>query len=110
MKKIFGLLFISLASTVFAGGQITGQIKTIAIDRTYVSPKAFVQVTGDKENSPSCHTNSSWSFALPLETDEDRAVYSLLLSAHATGKTAQLEGRGLCEVHSSIETLTYLKH
>jgi len=112
MKKILGLFFVLVCGiqSAYAGGAVEGKVKKIAIDRTYTTAKAFVTVAGDKSNTPACHTNRSWSFALPLVTDLDRAVYSMLLSAHATGKTALLEGRGLCDVHSSIETLTYVNH
>ncbi len=112
MKKRILLLSVisSLSALSFADGAITGQVNNIAIDRIYEPPRAFIKVAGDKSDAPACHTNSKWSFALPLETEEDYAVYSLLLSAHATGKEAVLEGRGLCDVHSSVETLTYLKY
>ncbi len=112
MKKVLGFIIVLFCGVqvAHAGGAIEGKVVKIAIDTTYATAKAFVTVSGDKSNSPACHTNTSWSFALPLVTDLDRSVYAMLLSAHATGKTTILEGRGLCEVHGSIETLTYIKH
>lgn len=104
------LASICLFSALSNAGEVEGTVIKIATDRIYNPPKVFILIAGNKSNIPTCQTNTNWSFALPLDTEQDKAIFSLLLSAHATGKTALLEGRGACDVHSSIETLSYVEY
>lgn len=93
-----------------ADGAIEGAITELAIDRVYGEAKVFIQASGNKDSNPSCHTNSNWSFVLPLSTDLDRNIFSMLLTARATQGTLRLQGRGLCDVHTGMETLSYIKY
>ena len=102
------LIFI-MSSVAHANSVATGSVKVISMDRSYSTGKVFIKVSGDKSNNPGCHNNSSWSYVLPLVDELDKAIFSSLLSAHATEKEVQLEGKGLCDFHSNIETLTYIR-
>ncbi len=56
-------------------------------------------------NTPTCHTNTSWEFALPLTSSTDEKIHSMLLTAYATGAQVSFIGTGDCAVHSNLETL-----
>ena len=110
LAKSAALVGALLSSSVMANGSVEGTVTKIAIDRVYNPPRAFIVVDGAKTGSPACHVSSTWSFVLPLQSDVDRDIYSMLLSAHATRRPLKLQGRGLCDIHTSVETMSYIEY
>ncbi len=112
-----GLMFLCVTAVHgahSAASYINGKVNSIAIDRAYTTDRIFIQISGDKSNTPECHTNTSWSYVLPLESDLDKTIFSMLLKAQASDDAVLLEGKsqasGHCNVHGSIETLNYIKN
>lgn len=112
MKKFVSslvLLSALISGLSFAGVIYEGKITKIAIDKG-TGDKVFIQVDGTKEDYPACHTVTSWSFVLPLSSDTDNKIFSMLLAARASKAKVRLEGNGLCNVHGSVESLTYFTY
>ncbi len=106
IKSLLILTAVGLSATA-SGGAVTGATITqleIATQYNMVMVALSVLPTG----SPSCVTNSTWSFALPLTTPVENQMLALLLSARATGTPVQLIGSGACDTYSGIETLQYV--
>lgn len=108
--KFFKIM--TLVSSIFAAQSglaasvSNTEISMVMIERQN-GAKVFLKTTVNKAaGSPTCHTNASWSFVLPLTTDTDKAIYSALLAAKSAGRKVNLVGAGECNTHTAIETLT----
>lgn len=101
---IFFLLFASSAS--YAGNQ-AGTIEKLFISgRDYPAPNqnpTHVFVSGSYNAKPTCATSGYW--ALNSDTQQGRAILSILITAQATGKTASFLGTGDCSLRPDMETL-----
>lgn len=104
LKFVAFALFLGLAQTAFSATVMNTEISKIMIDRGHGN-LVFVKAEGSKAN-PSCHANSAWSFVMPLETDNDKAMYSALLSAKVSGKKVTLIGSDSCEFYSGTSGST----
>lgn len=51
-----------------------------------------------------CHINTYWNYTLPLATETDKAIFTMLLSAHMSGKKIGIRGTGSCSQFGSIES------
>jgi len=101
---IFFLLFTSGFS--YAGDQ-TGTIQKLFVSgRDYPAPNqnpTHVYIKGSYNAKPDCATSGYW--AVNTETQQGRAILSLLLTANATGKTVTFLGTGSCSLRPDMETL-----
>lgn len=107
MKKLITAIFLLLITTQASAGQVArGKILKMMVN-TVNSPMLFVRISGELSGTPSCNTNGTWQFVLPLGTEiEKNTMTSLLLSAYISGKEVRLDGNNTCDTFSSIETLT----
>jgi hypothetical protein len=96
----------SFSLTASAGSVIGVTITQLEIATQY--NMVMVALTVLPTGSPSCVTNTTWSFALPLTTPVENQMLALLLSARATGTPVQLIGSGACDTYPGIETLQYV--
>ncbi len=73
---------------------------------------ARISINGTPETPKplNCSTDASWDYAFDFSTDTGRVFYSTLLSAHATGASFKISGKGVCDVPSAgtIEALNWL--
>lgn len=107
----FGMLLMSLLAiqTSFAATVSNTGISVVMIDRKN-GAKVFVKTSVIKTaNNPTCHTNTSWAFVLPLTNELEKAMYSAILAAKNTGKKVNLVGTGDCGTHTGIETLNRIE-
>jgi hypothetical protein len=100
------LASIMAAPTGFAATVSNTEIKMVMIERQHGAKVFLTTMVAKTANSPTCHTNASWAFVLPLTTDTDKAIYSALLAAKSAGRKVNLVGAGECNTHAAIETLT----
>ncbi len=101
---IFFLLFASSVS--YAGNQVGTIQKLFISGRDYPAPNqnpTHVFVTGNYNAKPDCASSGYW--ALNSDTQQGRAILSLLLTANATGKSISLLGTGDCSLRPDMETL-----
>jgi hypothetical protein len=134
LKKVrTGLLFgrvglVLVALSALGGGTAIGQsaptrglaanvlIGSLALDTTYGN-MVFISISqsgnsaspspGYKTGNPTCSTNGpgQWAFVLPLSGALQTQMYAALLAAHNAGSPVTLEGSGLCDTFSTVETL-----
>ncbi len=109
LKAIAPAIFaLPLAITVLpiqAASLSNTKITTLMLDKNH-GKAVFIETTTLPTTPISCHHSKRWSYVLPLESDLDKHFYSMLLTAHAAGKTVNLDGvNGTCAVHDGIETL-----
>ena len=101
---MFFLLFASSAS--YAGSQAGTIEKLFVSGRDYAAPNqnpTHVFVAGSYNVKPACATSGYW--ALNSETQQGRAILSMLITAQATGKTVSFLGTGDCSLRPDMETL-----
>ena len=105
-KKIVISILVMLASfQAVASDMKNATILKMMVD-TANGDKIFIKASGDVATTPSCATNSSWQFVLPLNSELTKeTMTSFLLSAHMAGKKVRLVGNNLCDTYNSIETL-----
>ncbi|GLS27786.1 hypothetical protein [Marinibactrum halimedae] len=66
-------------------------------------------IEGQRDNTPPCSTvGGGKAWAMSLEKESGRAMYSLLLSAQAQGKTVSVFGRGNCDSWGDREEPHYI--
>lgn len=105
MRITLATLLLLLSSGVLAGSVSGTLITRLMVDRSQ-GERIFIRIDGAVANSPSCNTNGTWQFVLPLTTEfEKDTITSLLLSAHMANKKVRLDGNNTCDSFSSIETL-----
>jgi hypothetical protein len=125
LKKVRnGLLFgrvglVLVALGALGGGTAIGQspptrglaanvlIGSLALDTTYGN-MVFISIGQNyKTGNPTCSTNGpgQWAFVLPLSGALQTQMYAALLAAHNAGSPVTLEGSGLCDTFSTVETL-----
>jgi len=99
------LLLAGIAQPGFAS-DVTGNILILEIDSDIAGNVAFIQLDHAKSSTPSCQTNTSWSFVLSLTDATSKNMYAMLLAAKAAQTPVHVRGVGQCTVFSSIETAT----
>lgn len=103
----FLLLFLAvIVSPVFAGTQ-TGKVETVIV-RASDGLVYFTLSGGSKTGSPSCATVGYW-----MIRDENSNVgkqqYSMILTAHASGKTVTVVGANACSRWKDGEDVDYIQ-
>lgn len=106
MQKII-ILFLFLSSGFsFAGNQVGTIQKLFVSGRDYAPPNqnpTHVTISGDYNIKPDCATSGYW--AVNTDTQQGKAMLSLLLTANATGKKVSFLGTGTCSLRPDMETL-----
>ncbi|MBT8133355.1 MAG: hypothetical protein KJO03_02535 [Gammaproteobacteria bacterium] len=101
------IFFLLIVSTVSYAGSQVGTIEKLYISgRDYPAPNqnpTHVYIAGRYDAKPDCAVSGYW--ALNSETQQGRAILSLLITAQATGKTVSLLGTGDCRLRPDMETL-----
>jgi hypothetical protein len=64
----------------------------------------FISVDGSKSPSTACSTNTSWDYVLPLNSEQGKRMYVMLLAARTAGTPVTLVGSSACPT-TDIETL-----
>ena len=106
MKTII-ISFLLLASSFsFAGNQLGTIQKLFVSGRDYAAQNqnpTHVNITGSYNVKPDCATSGYW--AVNTDTQQGKAILSLLLTANATGKSVSFQGTGNCSLRPDMETL-----
>lgn len=98
---VFGVLAIFVLPSVAAAGGVIGNITGVIAhsgDGGNGSGLFMFSVEGQRSGAPSCNTaNEGKDWAMSLESEAGRAMYALVLSAHAQGKRIYVTGTGHCD-------------
>lgn len=101
------ILFLLLASSCSFAGSQTGTVqKLFASGRDYAPPNqnpTHTIITGEYIAQPACATSGYW--AINTETEQGKAMLTLLLTAYATEKNVTLLGTGNCSLRPDMETV-----
>lgn len=103
MFKVILTIFISCVFACNAiAGSSNGVVSQILVQDVYV-----MFVAGDHAAKPACSTQGeAWAFN--SSTPGGKAMYALLLSANAQGKTVNVLGSGNCNDWGDREMPTYI--
>lgn len=111
MKSYFFLAVILL----FASFEVSaGQLSLSKITKTSISKLKgnYLVIQLDKsvgeQGQESCHSNTAWNFALPLDNPVDDKLFSMVLAAQASGKLVNITGSKSCEAAGNIETMIHI--
>lgn len=96
--------FVAFAVPLQAGTILDASLTRLAIVKTH-GDIVFVKADRSKDSLPTCHTNLSWDFVMPLISEQDKKLYAMLLVARSSQMTVSLSGTGTCDHFGSIETL-----
>lgn len=105
-KLIVSILIgcIGCATLVSASEINQATIKRLMLDRVFEG-KVFVQLNKHQSAPIECHDNDHWEYVLDITDDYGKAMYSTLLSLHASGKAGLFRGDETCSLYHSAETL-----
>lgn len=95
LRSAAGMLIILgglVVSTPAQAGSANGKVKRLM---AHVHNVVFFDLDGESTGRPACSTQST-QWALSLTTNTGKAMYALLLSAHAQGKAVGVQGTGAC--------------
>jgi hypothetical protein len=92
MKIIF-LLFMFISTNIYAGTQL-GTVDYIIV-RASDGLVYFTLKGGDQAGKPSCATHGYWMIKDENSTS-GKLQYSMVLSAHASGKVIKVTGMNTC--------------
>jgi hypothetical protein len=95
--RIFCFLMIVLFSPMVYGGQGDGKITKIAVHEKGDGLGVVMFSTENNSGKASCSTaygGAEWAFG--ADTEQGKAMYSLLLTAAASGRDIVVEGKGDC--------------
>ncbi len=110
MKNLRFMFLLPPCFLFVSGVYADSKVETIHISLN--NPKvARISISGAPASvKPECSTNVSWDYAFDFSTDTGKAFYSMLLSAHATGASFKISGKGVCDVVSAetIEALNWI--
>jgi hypothetical protein len=104
MKKLLiALSAFALVDVCSAGTQVTGHVKVVSINKAFGS-FVFVQLDAPQSAPIPCQTNVGWTYTLPQQSDADKKMLALLITAKAMGQLVTLYGSGLCSDFGAIES------
>jgi hypothetical protein len=98
------LMFLCATLRANAGDIQNGAVVKISSSKAY-GEILFIKTDKAKTGIPTCHSNLSWDFVLPLVSEHDKKLYAMLLSARVAQTPLSLSGTGTCDHFGSIETL-----
>jgi hypothetical protein len=104
LPGLLALLLLSLAAPSWSGDVQDTTLTRLAIVKTY-GDIVFVKVDNPKGSLPACHVNLSWTYVMPLVSEQDKKMYAMLLAARTSQAPVSLNGTGGCDHFASIETL-----
>ena len=108
MKSVFiGLLVLLSSEVAFSYGHYTGKVTEVRIDR---DGRGIISFDGQIAHNPAtCRTSPYFShFSFDATTEGGKAIYSMAITAAATGKRVSAIGTGTCQDYNSlIESLRY---
>ena len=108
--KLF-ILILLFASTSSMAGTASGKVTKILshTDGGNGHGVFLFTIDGQRDNAPACSiSDEKKTWALSLEKESGRAIYSLLLSAQAQGKSISVVGRGNCNSWGDSEEPRYV--
>ena len=100
---------ITLSATASAGSSTGATITHIYFGNSYGS-FVFIEVSAAKTGNPSCSSNTTWGFVLPLTTTLENQMLAVVLAARTTNAPVTLTGSGLCDTYSNVETLENINY
>ena len=109
MKKISFVIGIALLCSVgqlYAGDQ-TGTVKYVIV-RASDGLVYFLLQDGTPANKPACATKDYWMIK-DENSNAGKQQYSMILAAHASGKTVKVGGLGACTRWSDGEDVNYIQ-
>lgn len=97
-KYLLPLLLLS--SSVMAAGSANSKVSSVRIDK---SGMGIVEFYENLAGSPAgCISGYPKHLSFNANTDSGKAIMSLALSAHATGKVVIASGTGACDEYGGI--------
>ena len=106
MKTLMIIFLLLVNACAFAGSQHGNVQKLYVSGRDYAPPyqnPSHVSMDGTYNEKPACASSGYW--AIDTETEQGKAILTLLLTSSATGKKLSLYGTGSCSLRPDMETV-----
>lgn len=104
-KLYFFILSISCVAFVEAG-DFNSKVSYVQVndeDSIY----AVVEFEVLPENQPDCATDPRMT--IDIKTEAGKAIFSLVLSAQASGRVVFGKGKGICDLRSTMDSIRYIR-
>ena len=101
------IAFLAFAQPALAG-VTTAQIDRVLIYEAQGQGMVYIYPVGGVSNPPSCHGSNGNYYSFAMTRLLAKEYYAMALSAHASGATVTLWGKGTCTDQSVSETLNYI--
>lgn len=105
MRILLGLLFAACISSAHGASEIVSTVDTVRVDN---NGWAFIRFTSPLGMEPaSCIQDHPNHLSFDTKTDAGKAILSLALTAHSTGKRIFARGTDTCEGYGVIENWNF---
>lgn len=105
MKKLGAIiLMLALFEGSSAGTLLTGHVKEMQVNKS-LGNILFVQLDVSHNAPIACHSNLGWTYTIPMQSEADKRIFAMLLTARAIGATVTLFGSGSCSDFSAVESI-----
>lgn len=104
---IYVIIMTFYITSSYAGSEGSGKITKIGGQMKNGVPMAYFGLETPATVKPDCSHHKNYHYGVDLSTEEGKAVYALILSAHAQGLKLQVGGSGLCLPSFDVEMVQY---
>lgn len=95
MKIILLLTILAVfAKSSFATEASKAKIIRLDLAKSYGS--VLIKLNTSTPIKASCHQNTGWDYVMPISSDIDKTMFSILLAAYMSGKSITIAGSDAC--------------
>ena len=94
------------ASLVLAAhaAETDGRVIEISIEKDYGN-YAFIKVDVPPTAPVACSQNGYWQYTLPLVSEADKRIFSMVMTSYLTQRAMHFRGLGSCNEFGAVESL-----
>ncbi len=112
MKRLLFGLIITCIPFSAVSGTATGKIVNLLVHKQGGNGAGvfMFEMDGSRAGAPACSTIANGkAWAMSLEQESGRAMYSLVLAAYSSGKTITVNGSNTCDSWGDREEPIYIR-
>ncbi len=109
MKKLLitATILFCMSGSVKASDVASTTIKEVAVGPLFGN-NVFIALSSIPTDSPTCHTNSGYSYVFDASTESGKITLSVVLAAYATKTNIKIGGISDCVIYNGVENLNYI--
>jgi len=103
-----GIAASLVASGAAAADVERARVLDLAINKSFGN-FVFVKLDNPHAAPIACAVNGYWQYTLPLDSEVDKKMFALLVTAQTTEKPVSINGAGACNEFAHVESMVVLR-